>query len=85
MDPACWTISPRRPRRVLYERGRGGGAEGTRTPDFCLAKAALFQLSYGPPADYSMAALGRPLQRRQPDAPIGQPLEKVVRIEHRLG
>ena len=31
------------------------GAEGTRTPDFCLAKAALYQLSYGPRADYSMA------------------------------
>lgn len=24
------------------------GAEGIRTPDFCLAKAALYQLSYGP-------------------------------------
>ncbi len=26
----------------------GGGAGGTRTPDFRLAKAALSQLSYGP-------------------------------------
>jgi hypothetical protein len=26
----------------------GGGAEGTRTPDIRLAKAALSQLSYGP-------------------------------------
>jgi hypothetical protein len=26
-----------------------GGAGGTRTPDFRLAKAALSQLSYGPP------------------------------------
>jgi hypothetical protein len=26
-----------------------GGAEGTRTPDIRLAKAALSQLSYGPP------------------------------------
>ena len=25
-----------------------GGAEGDRTPDFCLAKAALSQLSYSP-------------------------------------
>ena len=25
-----------------------GGAEGTRTPDFLLAKEALSQLSYGP-------------------------------------
>jgi hypothetical protein len=32
-------------------RGRGcasGGAEETRTPDFLLAKEALYQLSYGP-------------------------------------
>ena len=29
--------------------GRGdGGAEGTRTPDFLLAKEALSQLSYSP-------------------------------------
>jgi hypothetical protein len=27
-----------------------GGAEGTRTPDIRLAKAALSQLSYGPDA-----------------------------------
>jgi hypothetical protein len=27
---------------------RSGGDEGTRTPDFCLAKAALSQLSYIP-------------------------------------
>jgi hypothetical protein len=35
-------------RRVTSERRKRGGAEGTRTPDFCLAKAALYQLSYGP-------------------------------------
>ena len=29
-------------------RGVPGGAGGTRTPDFRLAKAALSQLSYGP-------------------------------------
>ena len=28
--------------------GKAGGAEGTRTPDIRLAKAALSQLSYGP-------------------------------------
>lgn len=28
------------------------GAEGTRTPDFRLAKAALYQLSYGPSANH---------------------------------
>ena|GEM_PF-6435536 len=27
---------------------RSDGAEGTRTPDLCHAKAALFQLSYSP-------------------------------------
>ena len=32
-------------------RGHGaGGDEGIRTPDLCLAKAALFQLSYIPEA-----------------------------------
>ena len=30
------------------EPAGGGGAEGTRTPDIRLAKAALSQLSYGP-------------------------------------
>ena len=30
--------------------GRVGGAGGTRTPDIRLAKAALYQLSYGPDA-----------------------------------
>ena len=29
-------------------RGPAGGAEGIRTPDIRLAKAALSQLSYGP-------------------------------------
>jgi hypothetical protein len=29
-----------------------GGAGGTRTPDFRLAKAALSQLSYGPTASH---------------------------------
>ena len=28
--------------------GVGGGAEGTRTPDFLLAKEALSRLSYSP-------------------------------------
>lgn len=27
---------------------RGGGDKGTRTPDFCIANAALYQLSYIP-------------------------------------
>ncbi len=34
---------------LLSELSRArGGAEGTRTPDIRLAKAALSQLSYGP-------------------------------------
>ena len=41
--------------------GRLGGAEGTRTPDFFLAKEALSQLSYSPTSAYAasvMAARG---------------------------
>jgi hypothetical protein len=30
-----------------------GGAEETRTPDFLLAKEALYQLSYGPKSGYA--------------------------------
>ena len=36
-----------------------GGAEGDRTPDFCLAKAALSQLSYSPVAFVPYPAPGR--------------------------
>jgi hypothetical protein len=31
---------------------KNGGAEGTRTPDFLLAKEALSQLSYSPTSRY---------------------------------
>ena len=31
-----------------HPRLQSGGAEETRTPDFLLAKEALYQLSYGP-------------------------------------
>ena len=34
--------------RAFDGRHVGGGARETRTPDICLAKAALYQLSYGP-------------------------------------
>src|SRR6266508_2733789 len=34
--------------RASFSHQNGGGAEGTRTPDIRLAKAALSQLSYGP-------------------------------------
>ena len=42
------------PFAIIASRGKGsgvvtnGGAEGTRTPDFLLAKEALSQLSYSP-------------------------------------
>ncbi len=34
--------------RKGHLRGRAGGDEETRTPDFLLAKEALYQLSYVP-------------------------------------
>src|SRR5258706_2057630 len=36
-----------------------GGAEETRTPDFLLAKEALYQLSYGPRRARSILLLAR--------------------------
>ena len=39
MLPACWTLPP---------RPAGFGGKGIRTPDFQLAKLALYQLSYAP-------------------------------------
>ena len=39
MFPACWMLPPRLP---------GFGGKGIRTPDFQLAKLALYQLSYAP-------------------------------------
>ena len=38
----------------------GGGADGDRTHDLLLAKQALSQLSYGPPAHYSTPLQGGP-------------------------
>ena len=38
--------------------GFAGGAEGTRTPDFRLAKAALSQLSYGPTSELRLVGDG---------------------------
>ncbi len=35
------------------------GAVGIRTPDFCLAKAALYQLSYGPSVGLFYGAASR--------------------------
>jgi hypothetical protein len=42
--PSCAPLSC----RGILRRYSTGGAEGTRTPDIRLAKAALSQLSYGP-------------------------------------
>src|SRR5690242_13415146 len=39
MLPFCWTLPPRL---------AGFGGKGIRTPDFQLAKLALYQLSYAP-------------------------------------
>ena len=41
-----------------------GGDKGTRTPDFCIANAALYQLSYipaimGPGRNYGAGALAQ--------------------------
>ena len=38
--------------------GCSGGAGGTRTPDFRLAKAALSQLSYGPTSNLRLVGDG---------------------------
>ncbi len=37
-----------------------GGAEETRTPDFLLAKEALYQLSYGPVGGYAASGAAAP-------------------------
>ena len=41
-------------------RRKLGGAAGDRTPDLCLAKAALSQLSYGPKLRTNNALVGHP-------------------------
>ena len=47
-----WTGSPSRPRGIAAKLGylaaEESGAEGSRTPDLCIANAALSQLSYRP-------------------------------------
>ncbi len=54
-----------------------GGAEETRTPDFLLAKEALYQLSYGPKSGYAgfgdAASCEREARARDADsAPRGE-------------
>ena len=52
-------VKGRRPANyTLSLAGYAGGAGGTRTPDFRLAKAALSQLSYGPTAFHCMVGDG---------------------------
>ena len=46
--PEVKSISLRVAVNSAFAGGGIGGAEGTRTPDFLLAKEALSQLSYGP-------------------------------------
>ena len=48
-----WGARPRslRNRRTGVQRFQASGAKETRTPDFLLAKEALYQLSYGPEAE----------------------------------
>jgi hypothetical protein len=43
----------------------GSGAEETRTPDFRLAKAALYQLSYGPKSGCAAFGDAAPAKREQ--------------------
>ena len=46
--PASYSVQPAATFVKLGVLRRSGGDEGTRTPDFCFAKAALSQLSYIP-------------------------------------
>ena len=43
---------------TLSSASYAGGAGGTRTPDFRLAKAALSQLSYGPTSELRLVGDG---------------------------
>ena len=47
------------------------GAEETRTPDFLLAKEALYQLSYGPESGY--AAFGAASRAKRSAAELSSP------------
>ena len=82
--PAGYRNGLGKPRRLAMQGGTVGpapapparphesgacGAEETRTPDFLLAKEALYQLSYGPRRSKSprrLATRRPPEQRRQP-------------------
>lgn len=50
-----------------------GGAEGDRTPDLCIANAALSQLSYRPNRDAESSFCGAPVNRKLP-SDRGSPL-----------
>jgi hypothetical protein len=39
-------------RKSQIENGNGNGGKGIRTPDFQLAKLALYQLSYAPAGNF---------------------------------
>jgi hypothetical protein len=53
------------PQRALRATG---GAEETRTPDFLLAKEALYQLSYGPESGYAAFGAKRSASGRRVEA-----------------
>jgi hypothetical protein len=60
--PFCW---------ILPSRLAGFGGKGIRTPDFQLAKLALYQLSYAPArtAEMSIADL-RFQEKKMPDVDL---------------
>ncbi len=66
LSPLSRVYCPRRPRARAAPGILSGGAGGTRTPDIRLAKAALYQLSYGPAAWLLDPACGKRDRSRVP-------------------
>lgn len=60
MDSLCRQVSGTR--STLSNRHRASGRRGTRTPDQCLVRAVLYQLSYAP-ANGRLSLLGRSAAR----------------------
>ena len=71
-------VTPHESQYTLSRRSCQGGAEGIRTPDLRLAKAAFSQLNYGPSATHEPSAFIRqscadpsgPLWTRTTDLPL---------------
>jgi len=53
-------LGPRGPKTFNLK----GGAEGDRTPDLCIANAALSQLSYRPNRDAESSFWGAPVNQK---------------------